>query len=98
MLPGFDASLNFLSKIFKNYVANQSGNDGNSEISKGEDIPDGESQPFSLTVCISKFTHQEVGIEQEDYETNFNQGPPNRGQFSGLFRIRSHLLTIARNH
>jgi hypothetical protein len=39
----FEESLNLLSKIFKNYVANQSGNDGNNEIGDRENISNGEN-------------------------------------------------------
>src|SRR5258708_19216557 len=39
---------------------------------------------------MSKLPQQEVGIEQEYYKTDFNQRPPNRGQFPGLYRSRRH--------
>jgi hypothetical protein len=84
------ARLDLLSKKLDNDVTNQSGNDSDGEICGGEDISDAESQAFSLTICKSKFPHEKVGIEQEDYEANLDHRPPYRGQFSGLFIIGSH--------
>jgi hypothetical protein len=53
-------SLNLLAKIFKNYVADQSGNDGNHEIGGRENIINGENQALSLAIATSKLPHQKV--------------------------------------
>jgi len=39
----FEENLNSLAKVFKNYIANQSGNDGNNEIGGRENIFNGEN-------------------------------------------------------
>ena len=53
-------ALNSLAKKFKNYVANQSGKDGNPKISNRENIFHGESQTLALAVDLSKLAHQQV--------------------------------------
>ncbi|MGD0906225.1 MAG: hypothetical protein ABSA96_01485 [Candidatus Acidiferrales bacterium] len=45
---------------------------------------------------MGEFTHQEIGIEQENDETDFNERPPNWSQFSGIAGARVHLPTIAK--
>jgi hypothetical protein len=52
--------LNPLSKIFKNYVADQSGKDGNTEVGDRENVFHGESQALALAIGLSKFTHQKI--------------------------------------
>jgi len=93
-----EAGLNSLSEVLKNEVADHSGDGGNSEIRGGEDIPNSESESLFVAICMLEFAHQQIGIEQEDDETNLNQRPPNWGQLSGRVRIRRHWLTIARIH
>jgi hypothetical protein len=53
-------SLNSLAKVFKNYIANQSGNDGNNEIGGRENIFNGDDQALSLAIAASKLPHQKV--------------------------------------
>jgi len=91
------AKLNFLAKVLKNYIADQCGNDRNREIGGCKNISNGKSQALSLLICMSKFPHQEIGIKQEDYETDLNDCSPKRGQLSRVFRIRIHGLTIAKS-
>jgi len=80
-------NLNPLPKVVKNQVAEQAGNDGGNQIRDRKDIFNGESQTLSPAICTSKFPHQKIGIEQEDYETDFNQRLPSRCQLVRLFRI-----------
>jgi hypothetical protein len=56
----FRASLNLLAKEFKNYVADQPGNDGDNEIVGRENVFDGENQALSLVIGMSKLPHQKV--------------------------------------
>ena len=91
------ARLNSLAEIFKNDVADHSGNHGDGEIRGGENIVDGECESLSLRIRMLEFAHQEIGIKQEDDETNLDQRPPNRGDFSGPVGIRRHPATIAKN-
>ena len=83
-------NLKLLPKIFKHYLAEQSGNDGNCGIRDGENIFDAEHQALSVANRTSKFPHQKIGIEQKDYETDLNNCPPDRCQLSALSRIRGH--------
>jgi hypothetical protein len=55
-----EEGLNLISKIFKNHVANQSGNDGNNEIGDRENVFYGENQALSLVIGMSKLPHQKV--------------------------------------
>jgi hypothetical protein len=55
-----EENLNSLAKEFKNYVADQSGNDGNNEIGGRENIINGENQALSLAIATSKLPHQKV--------------------------------------
>jgi hypothetical protein len=80
-------NLEFLSKVFKNHVAKHCANDRNREICGREDLLNGECQALSVAICTRKLPHQKIGVEQEDYETDFNAKPPNRSELSGLFRV-----------
>jgi hypothetical protein len=55
-----EEGLNSLAKVFKNYVAYQSANDGNHEIGGRENIFDGKNQALSLIIRVSKLPHQKV--------------------------------------
>jgi len=77
--------------MFKNHVANQRGNDGNHEIGERENIFNCESQTLSPAICVRKFPHEKVGIEEEAYESNFDDRPPDRGGLPRLSGSRCHL-------
>jgi hypothetical protein len=66
-------------RSIKDHVAHQSGNDGNSQIGDRKNIFNGESPGFSPATCTTEFPHQEIGIEQKDYETDLNDRSPNWG-------------------
>ena len=53
-------SLNSVSKKFKNYVADQSGNYGDNEIVDRENIFNGKNQSLSLAIGMRKLAHQKV--------------------------------------
>jgi len=64
--------LEFLPQIFENYVTAQCANDGNYEVGAREDLLNRECQGLSVAIRTRKLPHQKIGIEQEDYETDFN--------------------------
>jgi hypothetical protein len=55
-----EGPLNVLTKIFKNYVADQSGKNSNAEIGDGENIFNGKNKALSLGIRASKLPHQKV--------------------------------------
>ena len=85
--------LEFLAEKLKDNVADEAGDDGNHEICSRENIVECEGQGLSVSVRVSEFAHQEIGVEKEDDEADFNDGPPKRGQLSVVARICHHLLT-----
>ena len=97
VMPDRAANLKSLSKAVKKQVADQSRNNGNNQIRDRKDIFNGESQTLPPAICTSKFPHQKIGIEQEDYKTDLYERLQSRRQFSRLFRIRCHQLTIAKS-
>ena len=93
--PGLQGTerLEFLAEMVKDDVGDQSGNYGDTEIRGGENIVQGEGEGFAGAVGASEFAHQEIGIEEEDDEADFNDRSPERGGFFGAGR---HGVTIAR--
>ena len=63
---------------------------GDGEVSARENVFNGESESFSWPICTREFPHQEVGIEQKDYETDLDDCSPNRGQSSSLCTVGIH--------
>jgi len=65
------------AKIFEQDVANEGGQHRNLEIGDGEDVfdrPDEPSRPSHAGTL--KLPHQQIGIEQEDDESYFDESPP----------------------
>lgn len=90
--------LELLAEIFDDYETDQPGQDGDCKVREGENIVDRECEGLSLSIRASEFSHQEIGIEEEDDEAYFDRRSPNRRLFSRLIRIRAHRVTIARKY
>jgi hypothetical protein len=92
LVRGDVVRLEFLSEIFNDDIADQAGNTCNGEIRECENIVERECKRFSPAVGVRKFTHQEIGIEEEDYEADLYDGAENRGQFLCFAWAGGHLL------
>jgi hypothetical protein len=74
--------LELFAEVFDDYETDQPGQDGDCEVREGENVVDCECEGLALTVCASEFSHQEIGIEEEDDKADFDHRSPNRGLFS----------------
>jgi hypothetical protein len=82
--------LKLLSEIFEDDISQQAGNDGDRKIRDRENILDRKGQRFPVSIYARELAHQEVGIEQEDYEGDLNDRSPDRGQSSRSCELRGH--------
>src|SRR6266446_3521384 len=70
--------LESFSKKFKQDVADERGDHGNCKIGSGKHISDCPSHaPLLPHAGALKFSHQKIGIKQEDDKTDLDQRPPN---------------------
>ena len=66
----------FLPKKFNNHISDECSDHSNGKIDPGKNILDSPSQTTSpLHSRTREFTHQQVGIKEEDYKTNLGYGP-----------------------
>jgi hypothetical protein len=79
VLDSLKSNLKLLSKVFDHPIANQCGNDGDDEIRDSEDVSNREDQALAVSaIRPRKLSHQEIGIEQENYESDLDRGSPHR--------------------
>jgi hypothetical protein len=76
--------------MFKDDVANESGDERNDEIRQGQDVVEGVSQGLAATAGDGEFAHQEIGIEEKNDESNLDDRPQNRLQASIICGAWSH--------
>jgi hypothetical protein len=74
------APLEAFPKEFENGVPNQAGYDGDYEIFRCENVQDCDGQSFAAFVGAREFSHQEIGIKQENDKADFDERPPDRGK------------------
>lgn len=82
--------LEVLAKKLKDYKADQGGHNGNHKIGGRKNIMECVCESLPRAVSASKFTHQEIGIEEKHDKANFDRSPPNGGRFSRVIGIRGH--------
>ena len=71
------AGLESLSERFKKHIADECGYRGNSKIGDGKNISDCPTYTSALSQARAlKFSHQEIGIKQEDDETYLDDRSP----------------------
>jgi len=75
--PAAGLRLEFAPKKFNHDIADKPSRNGNREIGRRKNVCDGPSQAHrSASSGARKLTHEQVGIEQEDYEPNLDHGSP----------------------
>ena len=79
------AILQQFAKVMNHAMANQRGNQGDREIRERKNIAAGKDQSFPLSIGRGKFSHQQVGIKEEDNKRNLNQGAPDPGPQPTVF-------------
>jgi len=70
--------LELFAQVLEHYVADERGDQGDYQVGDGEDVLEGEGHGFAVGVGGGELTHQQIGIEQEDNERDFDDGPEDR--------------------
>ena len=60
--------------MFEDDVADEGGDDADGEVGKGEDVVEGGGEGFAGGIGAVELAHQEVGVEEEDDEGDFDDG------------------------
>ena len=86
--------LELFAQVFKDDVADRAGEDGDGEILEGEDVVQGDAEGLACAVGTVELSHQEVGIEEEDDETDLDYGPPDVGGEADVLGVLGHGLMV----
>jgi len=83
-----DAGLEFFAEEFEEEVADERGDDGDGEVGEGEDVVEGEGEGFAVAGGAVEFSHEEIGVEEEDDEGDLYHGAADAGDGSaGLWGL-----------
>ena len=84
-----ECGLGFLAEVFEDDVADGCGDDRDGEVLDGEDVGEGDGESFAGAIGAVEFAHEEVGVEEEDDERDFDDRMADFGgeaRFLGVFR------------
>ena len=84
-----ESGLGFLAEVFEDDVADRCGDDRDGEVLDGEDVGEGDGESFAGAIGAVEFAHEEVGVEEEDDERDFDDRMADFGgeaRFLGVFR------------
>jgi hypothetical protein len=87
-------TLAVLSQLFKHDVANQRRNNSDRKICFSKNISQGKHQTLSFSAAGFKFSHQEIGIKEEDDKCHFYYSAPDRLQATRTFWVLSHRAIV----
>ena len=59
--------------MFEDDVADGGRDDGDGEVLDGEDVNHGDRKPLTWAIGAVELAHQEVGVEEEDNESDLDQ-------------------------
>jgi hypothetical protein len=88
------STLTVLPQLFKHDVANQRRNNGDRKICFGKNIIQGKHQTLPFSAAGFKFSHQEIGIKEEDDKCHFYYSAPDRLQATRTFWVLKHRAIV----
>jgi len=65
--------LELLAEVLEDDVADGGRNDGDGEVLDREDVNQGDGEPLTWATGAVELAHQEVGVEEEDDESDLEQ-------------------------
>jgi hypothetical protein len=90
-------ALKLLSKKFKKAVADERGYGGNSKVGRGKNIFECRSYtPFLSQARALEFSHQEIGIKEEDDKAYLDYRSPDIFLHCGPVNLRRMLMDCLR--
>jgi hypothetical protein len=68
------SGLEAFAQVFEDDVADEGGDEADDEVGSGEDVVEAGGEGFAGGVGVGELAHQEVGVEEEDDESDFDNG------------------------
>jgi hypothetical protein len=82
--------LEFTAEELEDHVADEGCDVGDEEVWESEDVGEGQGEGFALSGRAVELPHEQVGIEEEDDEADFDDSAEEFGERAGRSGLAGH--------